>query len=118
MSALFFLLAFFVGLPMVLLAPAKFALSFTVGSLCFMLAFAVLEGPATYFTNNCSRERLPFAASYLVSLVATLYVSFFGLGYILTVITASIQVCSLCFAFLGCKWTAALVPEIATLLSL
>ena len=33
----------FVGLPMVLLAPAKFALSFTVGSICFMLAFAVSE---------------------------------------------------------------------------
>ena len=42
--------AFFVGLPMVLLAPTKFALSFTVGSLCFMLAFAVSRGTHTNIT--------------------------------------------------------------------
>jgi hypothetical protein len=43
LSGVFFLLAFFVGLPMVLLAPSKFALSFTVASILFMVAFAVSQ---------------------------------------------------------------------------
>jgi ABC-type amino acid transport system permease subunit len=44
LSLAFFLLAFFVGLPALLLRPHKFALCFTLGSLCFMASFALLRG--------------------------------------------------------------------------
>jgi ABC-type amino acid transport system permease subunit len=44
LSVAFFLLAFFVGLPVVVIRPHKFALCFTLGSLCFMASFAMLRG--------------------------------------------------------------------------
>jgi ABC-type amino acid transport system permease subunit len=44
LSVAFFLLAFFVGLPVVVIRPHKFALCFTLGSLCFMGSFAMLRG--------------------------------------------------------------------------
>ena len=37
-------LAFLVFLPLIILAPAKFALSFTLGCGCIMAGFAVLQG--------------------------------------------------------------------------
>jgi len=45
LSVVFFLLGFLVGLPALALRPQKFAISFTMGSVCFMLSFALLVGP-------------------------------------------------------------------------
>ena len=71
-ALLFFTLAFFVGLPLVILAPSKFALSFSCGSLTFMAAFAFLEGPWTHFQRMMTWQRAPFSLTYLASLGLTL----------------------------------------------
>lgn len=54
----------------ILLAPAKFALSFTLGSLFFMAGFAVLEGPVSHFKRTCTLARLPFTLAYVTSMGA------------------------------------------------
>ena len=65
------MLAIFVFLPMILFVPSKFALSFTLGSLMFLFAFAILRGPKTFVTNLLSRERLVFSSAYFGSIGAS-----------------------------------------------
>lgn len=55
----------------------KFALSFSLGSMLFMVGFAVLVGPLNHLRHMASRERAPFSIAYVGSLLATLY---FALG--------------------------------------
>lgn len=43
LSVVFFLLAFFIGLPAFMIRPHKFALTFTLGSFFFMGSFAMLK---------------------------------------------------------------------------
>lgn len=43
LSIAFFVLAFVIGLPTIVFRPHKFALTFTLGSLCFMGSFAMLK---------------------------------------------------------------------------
>jgi hypothetical protein len=44
LSALFFALAFFIGVPLLVTRPQKFAISFTMGSITFMGSFGILKG--------------------------------------------------------------------------
>ena len=69
----FFGLAAFVFAPMMVLFPAKFALSFTTGSILFMAAFAILRGIKEHFKSICSKERIPFTLAYFGSLAGTLW---------------------------------------------
>ncbi|CAO1615708.1 unnamed protein product [Parajaminaea phylloscopi] len=55
----------------------KFALSFSMGSLLFMVGFSVLSGPLAHLRHITSGPRLPFSAAYFGSLALTLY---FALG--------------------------------------
>ena len=43
LSVVFFALAFFIGLPTIMMRPHKFALTFTLGSFFFMGSFAMLK---------------------------------------------------------------------------
>jgi len=95
LSLLFFALAFFVGLPMVVFAPAKFAFSFTLGSICFMVSFAVLEGPWQHLQRVFSYERLPFTLIYVGSIGATLYCSISIRNYFFTVASSAVQIAAL-----------------------
>jgi hypothetical protein len=61
-------LALFVFLPLILFSPSKFALSFTMGSLCFMGAFAAFRGPRTFIRGLIDAERRGFTAAYLLSI--------------------------------------------------
>lgn len=94
-SLIFFFLAFFVGLPMVVLAPTKFALSFTLGSICFMLSFAVLEGPWEHLKRVCTYERLPFTTVYVGSIGLTLYCAVSWRNYLATVVFSVVQITAL-----------------------
>lgn len=76
LSALFFALAFFVGLPMLAVRPQKFALSFTFGSILFMSSFAILKGPMAHLQSLFVRERLLFTTIYFMSIFMTLYLTF------------------------------------------
>ncbi|KAF4673878.1 hypothetical protein FOL46_006286 [Perkinsus olseni] len=60
-------------LPMVVIAPQKFALMFTVGSCLILMSFSVLKGHAAFIAHIMSPEKRLFTAGYAASLVATLY---------------------------------------------
>lgn len=75
-SALFFTLGFLVGVPTIYVRPQKFALCFTLGSLSFMCAFAILRGPFAHVSGMVTAERLPFTVVYLGSMFATLHFTF------------------------------------------
>merc|ERR1719361_815080 len=68
-STVFFLLAFFVGLPMITIRPQKFALSFTCGSLTFMGSFAILKGPTEHLKGMLSPDRIFFTTVYISSMI-------------------------------------------------
>ncbi|GKY92582.1 hypothetical protein MPSEU_000228300 [Mayamaea pseudoterrestris] len=98
LSALFFALAFFVGLPMITVRPQKFALSFTMGSLMFMFSFAILKGPKEHLMSMLQRERLYFTTIYVGSMLSTLYFtfSFGGLrGYAMVIAASGVQLAAL-----------------------
>ncbi len=58
----FLSLAFFVFLPVIILAPAKFALCFSIGCLLVLSSFAALRGWQYQAQQMITRERLPFTA--------------------------------------------------------
>ncbi|KAF9401457.1 protein transport protein sft2 [Mortierella sp. AD011] len=70
-----FMIAFFVGLPMFVISPSKFATSFTLGSILMMTSFALLRGPMAHVKALITKERLPFTGAYFGSMVFTLYAS-------------------------------------------
>ncbi|KAF9419178.1 protein transport protein sft2 [Entomortierella beljakovae] len=70
-----FMIAFFVGLPMFVISPTKFATSFTLGSILMMTSFALLRGPMAHVKSLITKERLPFTGAYFGSMIFTLYVS-------------------------------------------
>jgi len=98
LSAVFFALAFGVGLPMIAVRPQKFALSFTFGSLTFMGSFAILRGPITHLLGMLTMERLPFTTAYIGSMLATLHFTFLagGInGYVLVLFASGLQLLTL-----------------------
>jgi Got1/Sft2-like family len=98
LSALFFALAFFVGMPMIAVRPQKFALSFTCGSLTFMGSFAIMKGPVEHLQSMIQPDRLVFTLVYLASMFLTLYCTFsFGgaSGYLLVVAASVAQLMAL-----------------------
>jgi hypothetical protein len=98
LSAVFFALAFFVGLPMITIRPQKFAISFTCGSLTFMGSFALLRGPAAHCNGMISKERLPFTVLYLGSMLGTMYCTFTAggaKGYMSVLFMSAVQLLAL-----------------------
>ena len=94
-SLLFFTLAFVIGLPMVVLSPTKFAISFTLGSISFMLSFAILEGIWEHLKRVFSSERLPFTLSYVLTIIGTLYCSLSWRNYLGTLLFSVLQITAL-----------------------
>ena len=97
-SALFFALAFIVGLPLITVRPQKFALSFTMGSITFMSSFAILKGPYEHFKTLMSGDRLHFTAVYIGSMILTIYLTFTagGMeGYVLVLGASGMQLVAL-----------------------
>ncbi|WWC72943.1 uncharacterized protein I206_106907 [Kwoniella pini CBS 10737] len=85
----------FLFLPILAIKPRKFALAFTLGSLLFMLGFAILHGPWNHLKHILSPERLPFSLAYFGSLGLTL---FFAIGIrstLGTLVAAIVQVVAL-----------------------
>ena len=66
----FMVLAFSVFLPVIVIAPSKFALSFTIGSLLVMAGFAALRGLKQQASHMLSASRLPFTAGKLLTACA------------------------------------------------
>mmetsp|Transcript_974 Transcript_974/g.1715 ORF Transcript_974/g.1715 Transcript_974/m.1715 type:complete len:361 (-) Transcript_974:312-1394(-) len=97
MGIFLMLLAFIIGLPVILLAPAKFAFCFTAGSLCNMGAIGALRGPQAQLQQMASWERLPLSASYVCSMLGTLWAAMIYHSYILTVVFSAWQVIALVY---------------------
>lgn len=85
---------------MILLRPGKFAISFTMGSLMFMLAFAVYDGFTVTFQKLFSKEKMLFTSTYIISMVLTLYAAVIKKSYIFTVVMSVVQVATL--VYFGC----------------
>jgi Got1/Sft2-like family len=98
LSALFFALAFFVGLPMIAFKPQKFALSFTCGSITFMGSFGILKGPMDHLQSMFTADRMFFTTIYFGSMFMTLYLTFTkgGIkGYALVMAASAAQLLAL-----------------------
>lgn len=61
-GVLFLLLAIFVFLPVLIIAPSKFALTFSLGSGLVLASVGALRGWKQQAQHMISRERLPFTA--------------------------------------------------------
>ena len=96
-GTLMFSLAFFVGLPTLILAPAKFALCFSIGSACSMSAMGALRGVQGQVTHMMAPERLTHSMAYLGSLLGTLYCALVLHSYVLTIVCSFAQLTSLLY---------------------
>lgn len=70
--------------PIFLVKPRKFAILWTMGSVLFLVSWAVMLGPIQYVQHLISGPRLPFTAAYFGSIALTLY---FSLGLHSTLLT-------------------------------
>ncbi|CAB9520189.1 SFT2 domain containing [Seminavis robusta] len=100
LSALFFALAFSVGMPMITVRPQKFAISFTFGSLLFMGSFGILKGPWEHLKGMCAGDRMYFTTIYVGSMIATLHFTFnMGgpKGYVIVMAASGCQLLALVY---------------------
>ncbi|RKP33356.1 Got1/Sft2-like family-domain-containing protein, partial [Dimargaris cristalligena] len=95
-----FLLAFFT-LPMLILAPQKFATAFTLGSLLLMVGVAFLRGLKAHFYHLISGSRLAFTITYFGSMVLTLYFSVGRQSYLGTLVSSIVQIVALVWYFVS-----------------
>jgi len=100
MSAFFFLLASFF-ISVVLIFPGKFAFSFTMSSVCFMSAFALMKGPSNWLQSVCSGSQMPFTVAYFGSIVGTLYACLVMRSYIFVLFFSVVQICALGYYAFG-----------------
>jgi hypothetical protein len=94
---LFLILAFTIFLPMLILSPSKFALTFSVGSGLILASLGALKGWQQMFGHMASRERLPFTGAYIGSLLGTLYSSLMMHSYLLSILFCIAQVITLVY---------------------
>ncbi|PYH92118.1 SFT2 domain protein [Aspergillus ellipticus CBS 707.79] len=93
-AAVCFLLCFFL-FPVLSLKPRKFAILWSVGSLLFLLSWAVLMGPLVYAKHLVSGPRLPFTAAYFGSIAMTLYFAIGLHSTLLTLVSSLFQLAAL-----------------------
>ncbi|KAJ6131136.1 hypothetical protein N7523_001596 [Penicillium sp. IBT 18751x] len=93
-AAVCFLICFFL-FPVLTLKPRKFAVLWSVGSVLFLLSWAVLMGPWSYAKHLISGSRLPFTAAYFGSIGLTLYFAIGRQNLFLTLISSICQLVAL-----------------------
>jgi len=84
-------------LPVLVIAPQKFALLFAFGSLVIMGSLAFLKGPKALATQLAARDKLPFSAAYIVGLVGTLAATLILRSFILTALFGVLQAVALMY---------------------
>lgn len=97
----FLVLSFSLFLPIVIIAPAKFAFSFSIGSVLILGAFASLRGWQQQFQHMFSKDRLPFSAGYIGSIAATLYTALIMHSYVFSLVCCALQVVALLYYVLS-----------------
>ncbi|KAJ1330711.1 hypothetical protein BSLG_009163 [Batrachochytrium salamandrivorans] len=74
------------------LTMGKFALTYTMGSLLFMFSFSLLNGLMAHAKHIFSWDRLPFTASYIGSMMLTLFFAVVKPNHILVIIFCIAQI--------------------------
>eukprot|EP00850_Spirogloea_muscicola_P013358 SM000090S24320 [mRNA] locus=s90:236080:236829:- [translate_table: standard] len=96
-GAFFISLAFAVFLPFLVLAPQKFALSFTLGCALVMASFFALKGPMVQLRHMTAPDRLPYTVFFVLSMAATITASVVYHNYVLSVAASGLQVTALLY---------------------
>ncbi|CAE7941028.1 sft2, partial [Symbiodinium sp. KB8] len=78
-------------LPVMVIAPQKFALLFAFGSMTMLGSFMFLKGPQAFLSGMARREQLPFSIAYGVGLVGTLISTIILRNFLLTGICGLLQ---------------------------
>lgn len=81
----------FMMFPVLAVKPRKFGLLWCMGSLLFVLAFGVFQGPRAYTKHLVSRDRLPFTVCFFGSCLLTMYFAAFMKSTMLTIPSAIVQ---------------------------
>jgi len=89
-----FVICFFLW-PLMMTRPRKAAILWSLGSALFLASWAAMMGPMTYVRHLMSTPRLPFTAAYFGSIALTLYFSIGLKNFVLTMISAIIQMACL-----------------------
>ncbi|KAK3271165.1 hypothetical protein CYMTET_20460, partial [Cymbomonas tetramitiformis] len=87
----FLILAITVALPVVVIFPSKFALTFSLGTGLIMAAIIIVKGWKQQLKHMCSQQRLPFTLGYFGSLVMTLYAALFQHSYVNSLFFSGLQ---------------------------
>merc|ERR1719353_270588 len=96
-GALLLFLAFVVALPVLIVFPAKFALSFTLGCACIVAGVAVLKGWREQMKHMISEDRRTFTAGYVGSMLATLWAALFAHSYLLCILFSGAQLVAMLY---------------------
>ncbi|KAJ3367522.1 protein transport protein sft2 [Allomyces arbusculus] len=97
---LFFTIAFFM-LPVVVVAPQKFAFLSCIGSLLLFSSIGFLRGWGGHMKTVFSSERWPFTLGYLGSLVGGLWSSVVIHSYILTILFIILHTVALIYYYVS-----------------
>mmetsp|Transcript_29381 Transcript_29381/g.92774 ORF Transcript_29381/g.92774 Transcript_29381/m.92774 type:complete len:324 (-) Transcript_29381:55-1026(-) len=84
-------------LPMLVIAPQKFALLFAFGSMTMLGSFAILKTPKVFVAGLLRREQLPFSVSYVIGLVGTLFATLVMRSYLYTAVFGIVQAVALLY---------------------
>mmetsp|Transcript_84257 Transcript_84257/g.153876 ORF Transcript_84257/g.153876 Transcript_84257/m.153876 type:complete len:243 (-) Transcript_84257:46-774(-) len=91
----------FASLPLILLAPHKFSVVFTTGSLCIMGALSALKGVGDFATHLMSSERLPLSIGYCGSIIGTLWATHWYQSTLLSMVFSFAQMIALIWFFVS-----------------
>eukprot|EP00929_Paragymnodinium_shiwhaense_P015851 TRINITY_DN123952_c0_g1_i1.p1 TRINITY_DN123952_c0_g1~~TRINITY_DN123952_c0_g1_i1.p1 ORF type:complete len:239 (+),score=41.30 TRINITY_DN123952_c0_g1_i1:70-786(+) len=89
------LLVSYLTLPLIVIAPQKFAGSFTAGSFCIFASLGILKGPWSLLEHLVSRERALLSVCYFGSMAGTLYASLWLQSMPLTLVASGLQISQL-----------------------
>merc|ERR1712113_50230 len=84
-------------LPLLPIAPQKFALLFAMGSISMLGSVAWLKGPSSFATIAMQREKLPFTLAYGLGLLGTFWATLVARSYLFTAIFAVMQALGLLY---------------------
>jgi len=74
------------AIPFILVAPAKFAVPYTLGSLISMASTMFMVGPSRQLKNLCKEDRRATTSIYIGSMFGTLFFAFQNLGILGTLL--------------------------------
>ena len=85
-------------LPVLIIEPHGFGLSFSAGSLAAMMALATRSGRIEFLAARCTPSEMPFTVTFCLAVVGTLLGAATA-SYLLSLVCAAAQ-----FAVLSCRW--------------